>query len=435
MSHRHAVSLIVLLACLFLGGPPALATGDCPPSPCCAGDLHAVTAQTELWVGDMADCFEVTAALYNYCAPFLPYDQVDLAYCGPFPGPATGPNGAVTVEDVSVADGWATVRVRLVAQGPMFPLGRFGPGTRMVRVTVNGQTNDGCTELRCDALRPGVRFTPDPDCALPPCQDGDCGCKGKVTELTLRYDGATDAHIRVLQNKGEVAFDGPVAAGGTFEVAGQDRQGTLGPDIRLFVDGVENTTIHTSCSQPIGPGLVRGDFMVLAGRSRTGGELCPVGDGIPVDHAPGCDGRFLVLEILGFEDWCTCNPDVCGTCQTCGDCGPCDGKATSLTLRYLGSELAHVEVLQRQGSTRTSIFDGDVFPGLSFTVNGQDHGGTLGAEIEIYVNGALHTTIHTSCSQPLFVGLVRGDFEVVDGASREGGDFCKEPVDPRPVPT
>ena len=41
---------------------------------------------------------------------------------------------------------------------------------------------------------------------------------------------------------------------------------------RLYVDGELNTKIHTSCSQPIGPGLVSGDFLVVAGESREGGE-------------------------------------------------------------------------------------------------------------------------------------------------------------------
>ncbi len=45
---------------------------------------------------------------------------------------------------------------------------------------------------------------------------------------------------------------------------------------------MENTRIHTSCSEPVGPGLVSGDFLVEAGTSRDGGELCPLPDACSV---------------------------------------------------------------------------------------------------------------------------------------------------------
>lgn len=34
--------------------------------------------------------------------------------------------------------------------------------------------------------------------------------------------------------------------------------------------------IHTSCSQPICPGMTRGAFVVVEGASRGGGLLCPL---------------------------------------------------------------------------------------------------------------------------------------------------------------
>jgi hypothetical protein len=99
----------------------------------------------------------------------------------------------------------------------------------------------------------------------PPVDYGDC--EGKVTELTLRYDGAmVDAHIVVMAKKNVTVFDG----------VGHDRHGTLGPETYYYVNGVYNTNIHTSCSQLIGPGLVSGDFTVLEGYSRHGGLLPPL---------------------------------------------------------------------------------------------------------------------------------------------------------------
>jgi hypothetical protein len=103
-----------------------------------------------------------------------------------------------------------------------------------------------------------------------------CGeCRGGVTDLTLRYVGATaDAHVQVLQKKDQVVFDGTVQPGETFTFSGTEKDGKLGTEITIRVDGEVNTTLHTSCSKPIGPGLVSGDFEVVAGRSKDGGPLC-----------------------------------------------------------------------------------------------------------------------------------------------------------------
>ncbi len=105
-----------------------------------------------------------------------------------------------------------------------------------------------------------------------------CGkCEGKVTKLTLEYLGhKTNAHIKVKQKKdGAVVFAGVVQPGESFSFMGTYK-GTLGTEISVYVNWHLNTKIHTSCSQPIGPGLVFGDFEVIAGESRTGGPLCPV---------------------------------------------------------------------------------------------------------------------------------------------------------------
>ena len=104
-----------------------------------------------------------------------------------------------------------------------------------------------------------------------------CGeCKGGVTQLTLRNQGP-DASITVIQKNGDTVF-GPqfVANGEDFRFSGTDKDGKLGTEIKVFADGVE-TKIHTSCSQPIAPGLQFGDFLVVAGVSKDGGPICPLG--------------------------------------------------------------------------------------------------------------------------------------------------------------
>ena len=112
------------------------------------------------------------------------------------------------------------------------------------------------------------------------CSVTECGeCEGQVTMLTLKYTGTEAALIKVVQTKKprDEVFEDTVQSGAKFSFYGTTKQGTLGPAIEIFVnDGTIPTIIHTSCSQPIGPGLVAGDFLVVYGESRNGGKLCPL---------------------------------------------------------------------------------------------------------------------------------------------------------------
>ena len=106
----------------------------------------------------------------------------------------------------------------------------------------------------------------------------------------------------------------------------------------------------------------------------------------------------------------------------CLDCGDCEGKVTELTLQYIGDILdANIVVSQKEKKGGIVVFDGIVQPDELFTFIGEDKKGTLGTEISIYVNGTLNTKIHTSCSKPIGPGLISGDFEVIEGYSRNGG--------------
>ena len=107
----------------------------------------------------------------------------------------------------------------------------------------------------------------------PPVVGGECD--GKVTDLVMKNLGG-DAQVRVEQKKEGTVFDDFVPAGGEFSFSGTDKKDTLGTEISIFVNDNLNTKIHTSCSQPIGPGLVSGDFEVISGNSRNGGPLPPL---------------------------------------------------------------------------------------------------------------------------------------------------------------
>ena len=108
--------------------------------------------------------------------------------------------------------------------------------------------------------------------------DGECGeCKGRVIDLTLQYDDNQTAQVMVEQKNGDIVFDASVGPGQQFSFSGTDgSDNTFGTEIRIYVEGVKDTKIHTSCSQPIGPGLISGDFTVIEGCSKDGGLLCPL---------------------------------------------------------------------------------------------------------------------------------------------------------------
>lgn len=128
------------------------------------------------------------------------------------------------------------------------------------------------------------------------------------------------------------------------------------------------------------------------------------------------------LVVIGFYSTCEKILAQDGGTTSAVNCGDCEDKVTQLTLKYNGSDTARVEV--NQNKDRNVFNDDTVLPDEMFTFFGIDKKGTLGKEIKIFVNGILHTKIHTSCSKPIGPGLVSGDFEVVEGYSRNGGLLC-----------
>ncbi|MBW2664333.1 MAG: hypothetical protein JRD93_20740 [Deltaproteobacteria bacterium] len=222
-------------------------------------------------------------------------------------------------------------------------------------------------------------------------EEEECGpCKGKITELTLQYIGTIDnATIKVVQKKDSVViFEDIVQPGGLFTFVGEDKNGTMSTEIIIYVGNVENTKIHTSCSQPIGPGLVSDDFMVIEGYSLEGGLLCPTGE----------------------DDDCEC-----------------DGKVTELTLKYTGDLTDFIEVVQKNGDIiYPSANSVQIDTNGQFTFYGTEKNDEMGKEILIYVNTDLKAKVHTSCSQPIgpYLEIAEGLFVVIEGKSSKGGALC-----------
>ncbi|NOR76133.1 MAG: tandem-95 repeat protein, partial [Draconibacterium sp.] len=131
------------------------------------------------------------------------------------------------------------------------------------------------------------------------------------------------------------------------------------------------------------------------------------------------------------------NPEACDTALVFIEILPigiesnnCDGKITSLTLRYTGTSTANIKVIQRKDDV--VIFDQNVEPDETFKFNGTDDA-TLSTEISIFVNDELNTEIQTSCSFPIGTGMISGDFVIVDGYSKEGGQLGPIESDVYPI--
>ncbi|MCP4274151.1 MAG: hypothetical protein GY781_19690, partial [Gammaproteobacteria bacterium] len=227
-------------------------------------------------------------------------------------------------------------------------------------------------------------------------QNGDGGkdcCEGKISNLTLQNDGDA-GFITVKQKNGDVVYADNVDHLGAFSFIGIDK-GTLGTEIRIFVDGCLKTKIHTSCSILIGIGSVFEGFTVLDGASLKGGPLCPA-DEIIDD---------------GVDDDSSSSDDDC-----------CEGKVTTLKLEN-GGDTGYILATQKNGE----VVFADIVDHLgAFSVIGTDNG-TLGTWITITNSNGVETEIHTSCSKPIGIGSVFGDFTVLEGASLRGGPLC--PVD------
>lgn len=102
-----------------------------------------------------------------------------------------------------------------------------------------------------------------------PCQDG-------ITTLTLKYSGSQSVTINIsIEDQQAVAFNGAVDPGDTIVISGSGSNGKfVGNRLTIRENGVLNTTIDVSCDQPTYVKAIVGNFIVLAGRSKTGGGLC-----------------------------------------------------------------------------------------------------------------------------------------------------------------
>ena len=234
----------------------------------------------------------------------------------------------------------------------------------------------------------------------------ECGeCKGGVTALALAYYGDT-ADVMITSRQGDVVYSGVTSNGNIILLEGDGKHGRLPNEVELYVDGAYQGDIHLSCSEVIGTGMVFGDFVVVGGESRFGGLLCDATGETQPDDADDDD-----------PDDTDDDPDDTNDVVSC----ECSGGATELVFQYNGAD-AEIGVVQRkQGDL---LFQQGVASGGYVSVSGTWKAGKLGNEIILFVDGEIDAVIHTSCSEPLEVGMTWGSFTLVAGTSAGGGELC-----------
>ena len=272
------------------------------------------------------------------------------------------PAGKTTLEkDISVyRDGAFVTQIHTSCSKPI------GPGVRFVDFeVVEAFSKDGGKV-----------------CPVPPPPDCE-PCKGGIVQLTLKNEGATGTIVvyNSKDTKGAILFNSQVPAGDEFTFTQPAGDSKMNNDISVYRNGLFVTTIHTSCSQPIGPGSKFVDFVVVQAFSKDNqAEVCPI------PPPP--------------------------------DCEPCKGGIVQLTLKNEGA--AGTIVVYNSKDTKGAIlFNSQVPAGGEFTFTQPAGDSKMNNDISVYRNGVFVTQIHTSCSKPIGPGSIFVDFLVVQAFSKD----------------
>jgi len=299
---------------------------------------------------------------------------------------------------------------------------------------VDPNQDDNCC-CNQDEENPDVVEGPDDSGNEPNDQANNCSeCEGGVTYLNLDYLGNGPVNIVVTgETKGQKGEKGKkektgweqvftaVNNGDIFEILTPDGAEKLGTRTYLTIDDGEPFEIHTSCSQDIAVGMVFGDYKVVEGASLKGGPFCEVD---PSDDIIADNGN-------SNED----SSDDDDADDETNNCNVCEGGVTYLNLDYLGDGPVNIvvtgETKGQQGEKGkkertaweqvfTAVNNGDI-------IEIQTPGGAekLGTRTYLTIDDGEPFEIHTSCSQDIAVGMVFGDYKVIDGASLKGGAFCE----------
>jgi len=322
-----------------------------------------------------------------------------------------------------------------------------------------------CRHVSEDAAVGSNPFAAFGPCDQPPACvvcEGDNGTK--IGSLTFEYLGSSSTNVVVVAHggagtkSGKVVFDERVDSGQSFVIDSSTVDGDRLAR-NLYVDELsedeaddehdesdtkhsgkkekkEKTTkngvkIHTSCSEPLTPGMVFGNFEIVSGTTVDGEQLC--------DDAVNDPEKSDEPEPPEEPD----DPDQ-------SDCGVCDdgtGRLRDLTFTYLGDADATIEISTKQtGSGSGPIVFGPktVRSGELLSTDGSDvpqnwdsQTDGLGPNtlLEIVDGGdpsaTTSVTLHTSCSERVAVGDTLGSddsggplYEIVAGNTVQDGPLC-----------
>lgn len=129
-------------------------------------------------------------------------------------------------------------------------------------------------------------------------------CTGKVKSLKMIWlGGQNNVTISASSSGGrggvsEILYHGSVTNKQEIFITGESTQsfrfgGTLGVEVSLVVDGIYDSSIHTSCSQPIGYGSMLGLFFVTEAIDKEGNYLI-----LPQPILPQSINRGLKNKLL-----------------------------------------------------------------------------------------------------------------------------------------
>ena len=102
-------------------------------------------------------------------------------------------------------------------------------------------------------------------------------------------------------------------------------------------------------------------------------------------------------------------------------CG-CNNQVRLLSLFFRGASASSISVLEVE--TGNIIFSQTVAPGATFSFAGSGVDNLMSDNINLSINGSLHTTINTSCDVQIFVNEEFGLFTVVSGTTSGNISLC-----------
>jgi len=318
----------------------------------------------------------------------------------------------------------------------------------------NNDDLDGCSatcelERQCELEVVKTCFVPDRGDGDD--DDDDNDCDGKVLSMKLQYTGegcdatnnfqegkagclggaagAEPVSVRVTDDRGTKVY---ADAGGVFlgdiveATAANAGQNEFGTQTDIVIDnGLEDITLHTSCSKPLAVGDQFGSMLLVELTTTNGGtvvlppQLPDNGTGsdtsectIPAPPpAPHCDGKIKTIDFRFIGGDCT---------QTTHDQ---DG-------RFSCSGAVNVPVIGITCFAGSDVFydsaGANVTPGDVITVSAAHAGETqlptqMDCEITDEFDNVLMTlSLHTSCSKPVNLGDIFGALEVF-GLDTTGG--------------